>query len=120
MTTEPLLDIDHVDSLLEFLAAEKVRSLIASVVRGAPPLLSEMREAAAKGDAMGLQRAGHTAKGMFGNLGMRRCEMISREIETHGKAGEFPMAAALIKELETVVAETETVMIRWIDERSRI
>lgn len=119
MTIEPLLDYDHVESLLEFLAADKVRGLFASVVRGAPPLLSDMREAVAKSDPVGLHRAGHTAKGMFGNLGMRRCEAMSRAIENHGKAGEFALANPLIAELEALVAETEAVMTKWIDERSK-
>ena len=119
MTTEPLLDHDHVESLLEFLAFDKVRDLFASVVRGAPPLLSEMQEAAAKSDTLGLYRAGHSAKGMFGNLGMRRCEAVSRAIESHGKAGEFLLASPLIAELEAVVAETEAAMARWIDEKSK-
>lgn len=119
MTTEPLLDQDHVESLLEFLAADKVRSLFASASRGAPPLLQEMREAVAQGDPVGLHRAGHTAKGMFGNLGMRRCEEISRAIEAHAKSGEFGQAEPLIDALESVVAETEATMNRWIDERSK-
>jgi HPt (histidine-containing phosphotransfer) domain-containing protein len=119
VTTEPLLDHDHVESLLEFLAADKVRNLLASVVRGAPPLLNDMREAVDKSDPVGLHNAGHTAKGMFGNLGMRRCEAVSRAIESHGKAGEFLLASPLIAELETAVAETEAAMARWIDEKSK-
>lgn len=119
MTAEPLLDYDHVGSLLEFLAADKVRALFASVARGSPPLLSEMRDAAAKSDLVGLHRAGHTAKGMFGNLGMRRCEALSRAIETHGKAGEFALALSLVAELEISIAETEATMDRWIDEQSK-
>jgi HPt (histidine-containing phosphotransfer) domain-containing protein len=119
MTAEPLLDYDHVESLLEFLAADKVRNLFASVARGAPPLLNDMRDAAAKSDAVGLHRAGHTAKGMFGNLGMRGCEAVSRAIETHGKAGEFAQVLPMIAELEALVTETEAAMGRWIDERSK-
>jgi HPt (histidine-containing phosphotransfer) domain-containing protein len=116
MNAEPHLDVEHVESLLEFVAPAKVRALFESALRGAPPLLQEMREGAAANDAQKLYRAGHTAKGMFGNLGMRRCEGLSRSIETLAKAGQIAEAGALMPALETAVDETGAIMMRWIDE----
>jgi HPt (histidine-containing phosphotransfer) domain-containing protein len=116
MNAEPHLDVEHVESLLEVVAPDKVRALFESALRGAPPLLHEMREGASANDAEKLYRAGHTAKGMFGNLGMRRCEGLSRSIESLARAGQIAEADALMPALQTAVDETGALMMRWIDD----
>jgi HPt (histidine-containing phosphotransfer) domain-containing protein len=116
MNAEAHLDVEHVASLLEFLPPVKVRALFESALRGAAPLLQEMRESVAAGDAEKLYRAGHTAKGMFGNLGMRRCEGLSRSIETLAKAGQIAEAGAMTPALQIALEETGAIMRRWIEE----
>jgi len=119
MSDLPHIDPEHLDSLLDFLAPDKVRSLFNSALRGAPPLIEAMRAAISAGDGQGLYRAGHTAKGMFGNLGMRRCEDLSRRIETHGKAGEIAAAPPLVEALAAAVDETGARLIEWIDAKQK-
>jgi HPt (histidine-containing phosphotransfer) domain-containing protein len=119
MTDEELFEFDHLESLLDFLPEDKVRNLLASAAQGTTPLLNDMREAVTRSDAVGLHRAGHTAKGMFGNLGMRRCEALSASIEALGREGDFASVPPLIDELKTAAAETVARMLVLIAERSR-
>ena len=117
MTDHPHLDEDHLDSLLEFLATEKVRVLFESAMRGAVPLVSQMRTAVTTGDANELYRAGHNAKGMFGNLGLRRCEDLSRTLEALGKAGQLAEAAGFIDSLQHAIDETSVMLNAWIESK---
>lgn len=117
MTDQPHLDEDHLDSLLEFLATDKVRALFESAMRGAVPLISQMRTAVTTGNANELYRAGHTAKGMFGNIGLRRCEELSRRLEAFGKAGQLAEAAGLIDSLQQAIDETGVMLNVWIDSK---
>ncbi len=119
MTDQPHLDYDHIDSLLEFLPVEKVGALFDSGLRGAPPLIDAMRAALASGDANEVYRAGHTAKGMFGNLGMRRCEDVSRRVEAQGKAGDLAGVGAMIEALQLATDETSALMTAWLEAKSK-
>jgi PAS domain S-box-containing protein len=65
-----------------------------------PVLLQSARDAVSHGDAAALQRAGHTLRGVMGNLAAPVALKIAAEIESMGKAGNIAHAGTKLTELE--------------------
>ncbi|HXB62830.1 MAG TPA: response regulator [Acidobacteriaceae bacterium] len=65
-----------------------------------PVLIQSAREAVSNGDAVVLQRAGHTLQGVLGNLAAPVALRIAGELEAMGKAGNLALAGAKVTELE--------------------
>jgi HPt (histidine-containing phosphotransfer) domain-containing protein len=61
---------------------EIVEQLVTLFVDGTPPLLEELREAAAGGDPEAVRRAAHKLKGSCQNIGATWMATLAREAET--------------------------------------
>jgi two-component system, sensor histidine kinase and response regulator len=65
---------------------EIVDQLVSLFVEGTPPLLEELREAAAGGDPQAVRRAAHKLKGSCQNIGATWMATLAREAETAAPA----------------------------------
>jgi HPt (histidine-containing phosphotransfer) domain-containing protein len=88
------------------------------MVRGeAPHALARIRDALAAGDAGEVDRGAHTLKTSVGVLGATVAQRLAHDVESAGRAGDLPTAAAafarLEAEVERVVAETLTLAARF-------
>jgi CheY-like chemotaxis protein len=61
---------------------EIVEQLVTLFVDGTPPLIEELREAAAGGDPEAVRRAAHKLKGSCQNIGATWMATLAREVET--------------------------------------
>jgi CheY-like chemotaxis protein/HPt (histidine-containing phosphotransfer) domain-containing protein len=65
---------------------EIVEQLVTLFVDGTPPLIAELRDAAAGGDPEAVRRAAHKLKGSCQNIGATWMATLAREAETAGPA----------------------------------
>jgi two-component system, sensor histidine kinase and response regulator len=88
---------------------ERVRDAFA---RQTPGLLSAIRDAVAANDAAALARHVHKLKGSLSHFSWNRGAEIARAIESAAIAGEIPLAASLLPELENAVAALHAALTR--------
>jgi HPt (histidine-containing phosphotransfer) domain-containing protein len=79
---------------------ELLRELVAIFLESCPKLLTDVREAIARGDPHAMERAGHTLKGAVGALGGRSAAGAAQRIEQIGKANDLRLASAAYADLE--------------------
>ncbi|MFA6109407.1 MAG: response regulator [Candidatus Latescibacterota bacterium] len=94
--------LERVDQDLELL-----QHLVDLFLRDSPALVEGMRQAIAAADPEALQRAGHTLKGMLGNLGVRALAETAGRLEAAGQQQRFTEAAAMLAELEQALPSLE-------------
>jgi HPt (histidine-containing phosphotransfer) domain-containing protein len=111
-----VLDRDQADSLRQFLPRDRVDALYRKGIEGADKALVAIAAAIAARDAETYGREGHTAKGMFGNLGLARCAAVARTIELRGKSGLLDEAEILLADLQTEVAVARATVEAWLEE----
>jgi two-component system, sensor histidine kinase and response regulator len=96
--------LDRVDNDWDFLA-ETVQMLEGD----GPPLVQELRRAAASGDAPAVARVGHTLKGMISNFCSPAAHASAMALEQVGKSGDLssapPALDALERDLNALVAD---------------
>jgi two-component system, sensor histidine kinase and response regulator len=84
--------------------AEVLREMAALFLDESSKLLTEIRQAMARGDAPGLRRAAHTLKGAAASLSARLASESARRLETIAKEGRLdeaePACANLEREIE--------------------
>jgi HPt (histidine-containing phosphotransfer) domain-containing protein len=71
---------------------EIVDQLVALFVDSTPPLLVELRESAASGDAEAVRRSAHKLKGSCQNIGAGFMATLAADVERAGAAGEDALA----------------------------
>jgi HPt (histidine-containing phosphotransfer) domain-containing protein len=73
-----------------------LKELADAYLDSTPGLLDAMRQAAAAGDAVGLQRAAHTLKTGSASMGALALAALCKQLEEMGKAGALDGAQARI------------------------
>jgi CheY-like chemotaxis protein/HPt (histidine-containing phosphotransfer) domain-containing protein len=109
--TDGPIDRHVLDQLREDLGGmDPVREVIATFLEKTPAILGELREAAARVDPEGIQRAAHTIKGTSATLGARDLAERSAEIERLGRAGGAHEASRLVDPLEEAFRTAATAL----------
>jgi CheY-like chemotaxis protein len=84
-----------------------LRTMIAMFFDECPKELPRLREALARGDALGVRRAAHTLKGMIGNFGRREAYTAADRLEAMGRGADLSAAAPVLAELEEALARLD-------------
>jgi CheY-like chemotaxis protein len=109
--TDGPIDRHVLDQLREDLGGmDPVREVIATFLEKTPAILGQLRAAAARVDAEGIQRAAHTIKGTSATLGARDLAERSAEIERLGRAGVVHEASRLVDPLEEAFRSAVTAL----------
>jgi HPt (histidine-containing phosphotransfer) domain-containing protein len=69
--------------------AELLKEIAALFMEDYPNVLAELRAAAARGDAQGVERAAHGLKGSVGNFGAQAAVDAAFQLEQMGRAGNL-------------------------------
>ena len=97
---------DHAGSLRRMGNDQELFHEMVELLRSdAPPLLSAVHSAHKEGDAMRLQRAAHTLKGLASNFGAERAVAAAAEVERLAKARQSAGLPAAVTELEESLDE---------------
>lgn len=88
MPEAEIIDRKTLDALLDSLGGDVdfLKELADAYLDSAPGLFAAMREAAAAGDAAGLQRAAHTLKTGSANMGALELARLCKQVEEMGKS----------------------------------
>lgn len=100
-----------------------IREMAALFQQNAPKRLGEAREAAARGDVAGFERAVHSLKSMAANLGARELRAVAGVLEHLAERGQVTASAELEAELAEAVRRVRDALARitdTADERKRI
>ena len=103
MSTDAVINPEAIQALRELSPdgdGEFLRELIGIFLEDTPKHFAQLEDALARQDAAVMTRAAHTIKGSSGNFGAEQFARLAKDIESAGKAGNIPAAAALIPELE--------------------
>ena len=79
---------------------ELLRELIEVFLGDSPKWLSDLRKAAAEGNAIDLRRAAHTIKGAVGYFGADEAGAAADRLQELGRAGDVAAAVAVVPALE--------------------
>ena len=82
---------------------ELLVELVEVFLEDLPERLREIREAVARADADGLQRAAHTLKGSVGNFAARAVYETALELENVGKSGDLQSAGEVCARLNAQI-----------------
>ena len=103
MSADAIINPEAIQALRELSPegdGEFLKELIGIFLEDTPKHLAQLEEALARQDAVVATRAAHTIKGSSGNFGAEGFARLAREIESAGKDGNFPAAAALVPEFK--------------------
>ena len=103
MSTDAILNADAIQALRDLSPegdGEFFKELVSIFLTDTPKQVGQLEEALARQDAAIVTRAAHTIKGSSGNFGAEEVARLARDIESAGKNGNFPAAAALVPELK--------------------
>ncbi len=106
--TEPLVDQDHLDKLIEILGGDRaeVADLVETFHEEAPGYLDAMDQALETGDTDKLRQAAHALKGTSGTLGARRLQALCKALEEHAREGTLDQAPEEVAEVHAVFDRT--------------
>jgi PAS domain S-box-containing protein len=93
---------------------ELLRELIEVFLGDCPKWLSDLRRAAAAGNAVDLRRAAHTIKGAVGYFGADEAAAAADRLQELGRAGDVVAAVAVVAELEQAL-DRLTAALRGVD-----
>src|SRR5579863_9547145 len=79
--------------------AELLKEIAALFMEDYPSVLTEIRAAAARGDAKGVERAAHGLKGSVANFGAQTAVDAALQIERMGRAGDLSRVSEAIDTL---------------------
>jgi two-component system, sensor histidine kinase and response regulator len=79
---------------------ELLRELVALFLESYPRQLTELREAATRGDGAAVERGAHAMKGSVGNFSAQAAFQLALRLEEMGRSGDLTGAAALVGNLE--------------------
>jgi CheY-like chemotaxis protein len=93
--------------------AETLRYVITTFLEGTPSLLASLRDGAAQGDAVAVQRVAHTLKSSSASLGALGLSDRCEELERLGRMGNVPLAqVAVVEALYSAVARALQAEVR--------
>lgn len=87
-----------------------LRELFGIFLADTPGRISEIEQSAAALDAQTLTRAAHSIKGAASNFGAHQLCEVARQIETFGKASDFPQALAALPQLNAAFSDVQRAM----------
>ena len=113
---EPEWEIFDKRNLLERLGEDEgiFREIIKTFLEDTPLQIQKLRDALEKGDFLRLERQAHMFKGAAMNMGGKRLQAVSFEIEVAGKNGDLSEAHLLMEKLEQEYDHLERVLSRQI------
>ena len=85
---------------------ELLKELLAAFLSEYPPLMDQIRDAIAQGDARRLERAAHTLKGAAGTVAASAAFDAAQRLEIMGRTGDLAGATLVCTELEDT--------LRWL------
>jgi CheY-like chemotaxis protein len=97
--------LDHgvLDQLREDLDdAAALRQVVAAFLERTPSMLTELRDAAARGDTAAILAAAHAVKGTSATLGALALSEQCAELERLARAGDMPEIVARVAAVETL------------------
>lgn len=103
MSTDAVINPEAIQALKELSPdgdGEFLKELIGIFLEDTPKHFAQLEDALARQDAAVVTRAAHTIKGSSGNFGAEQFARLAKDIESAGKSGNIPAAAALIPELK--------------------
>jgi HPt (histidine-containing phosphotransfer) domain-containing protein len=83
--------------------AELLKEIAALFMEDYPNVLAELRAAAARGDAEGVERAAHGLKGSVANFGAQAAVDAAFQLEQMGRAGDLSRVREAIDTLARVL-----------------
>lgn len=109
----PAVDPAALERLIEMTGdANFVAELITSFLTSAPPLLADLRQGLAQGDAPKLRMAAHTLKSTSADFGALTLSGYCKELEALGKAGALAGTEGLIAQVEAEYARVKPALER--------
>jgi HPt (histidine-containing phosphotransfer) domain-containing protein len=87
-----------------------IQGLLASLAEEVPPLLREIADAVAAGDASRLARAAHAVKGTAANLGALDLLEVCAKLEQCGRQAELDQLAGLVEAVQQHYADLRQAM----------
>jgi two-component system sensor histidine kinase/response regulator len=93
--------------------------LIGFYLEDYPGLLTKMDEAAAAKDAISLERAAHSLKGLVANFDAMNAKDIAQRMEYAAKDRDFDSAASMIPDLKAAASELATELEHYRDGHSK-
>jgi PAS domain S-box-containing protein len=92
---------------------ELAQELVEIFLDDCPKLLSEIREAVERGDAGGLERAAHAAKGALGYFSNGGAHAAALRLQQMGQAGDLRGAEEMLAELDESVGRLKTALAEF-------
>ena len=83
---------------------ELLREIACLFLEDYPKVMAELRDAAARGDASGVERTAHSLKGSVSNFGAKGVIETALQIEDFGRAKQLAEIAPLLQALERELA----------------
>ena len=102
--TPQLIDARTFEALQANAGADFVLTLIEAFAEEAPPLVAELRRAAALGDAERFETAAHNLKSNSVTFGAVRLAELARHLEGQGPLADDAAVDALARELAATLA----------------
>jgi HPt (histidine-containing phosphotransfer) domain-containing protein len=90
--------------------------LLAVYLETCPQVVAELRSAVERRDAVGMQRAAHTLKGMVGHLGARVAFEAAQRLEVMGRERDLSQADAACVVLEMALDQVRPAAGRLLED----
>jgi HPt (histidine-containing phosphotransfer) domain-containing protein len=84
--------------------AELLREIASLFLEDYPKVMADLRDAAARGDASGVERTAHSLKGSVANFGAKNVMETALKIEHFGRNKQLAGVAPLLQTLELELA----------------
>lgn len=98
---------------------ELLRRMVDVFILQAPELLTQIRDAGARGDTPGLERSAHKLRGSLSNFAAIKSHDAAFRLEELGRAGRVDAVPEAQEALDTAMAELQEVLIEFSKGQSR-
>jgi HPt (histidine-containing phosphotransfer) domain-containing protein len=115
----PALLDDAVVADLENLGGDMLPDLVELYFTAIPRQMSELSEAAGRGEALTVEEMAHRLSGGSSALGAARVSRLASELEATAKAGDLTVADHLLQRLRRALDETLMAYGTRLNERPR-
>jgi HPt (histidine-containing phosphotransfer) domain-containing protein len=118
MASSDLLDLMTLRNLVELDdgAYGLVQEMIVIFREDTPRRINDILEAAAKGNAEELSRAGHALKGGAGALGAEAMRILAADLEALGRGGDWDAGPGLADRLNAIFKDTLAALEAFVRE----
>ena len=114
----PVLDMAALENLLDLIGDEPeiMVEMIDSYLETAPPLLAQLNQSLASGDAAAFRLAAHTLKSMVGNFCASSAQEAAFVVESNGRRGDLAACRLGAASLEQEVRRLQQDLHDFLDE----